>query len=70
MGTNTVEIPSHMREKLRETSDEMKLDEEEIISKALTMYLDTIREESNLKKEFSAWDKASDEALTATEEDL
>lgn len=59
----TVEISSSMRQKLEDTSEEMKMDEEEIVSKALTVYLDILKYESNLDEEFSAWDKASDEAL-------
>jgi len=70
MTGKTVEISSDMRKKLEETSKETELDEEEIMNKALTMYLDMMKQELNLEKEFSAWDKASDEALAATEEEL
>jgi len=70
MTGKTVEISSDMRKKLEETSKETELDEEEIMNKALTMYLDMVKQELSLEKEFSAWDKASDEALAATEEEL
>ena len=68
MTTKTsVEIPSSIRKKLEETSEEMELDEEEIIDRAITMYIDMVRKEKDLKQEFSTWDKASDEALVSTE---
>jgi predicted transcriptional regulator len=71
MTTKTsVEIPTGIRKKLEETSEEMELDEEEIIDRAITMYLDMVNKEKDLKEEFSAWDKASDEALTSTEKSL
>lgn len=66
----SVEIPTGIRKKLEETSEEMELDEEEVIDRAITMYLDMVNKEKNLKEEFSAWDKASDEALTSTEKSL
>jgi len=71
MTTKTsVEIPSSVRKKLEETSEEMELDEEEIIDRAITMYIEMVRKEKDLKQEFSAWDKASDEALVSTEKSL
>jgi hypothetical protein len=71
MTTKTsVEIPTGVRKKLEETSEEMELDEEEIVDRAITMYLDMVNKEKDLEEEFSAWDKASDEALTSTEKSL
>ena len=70
MAGETVELSSSMRKKLAKTSRETKLDEEEIVNKALTMYLDMMDQELSLEKEFSAWDRASDEALKSTEENL
>ena len=66
----SVEIPSGIRKKLEETSEEMQLDEQEIIDRAITIYIDMVKKEKDLKEEFSAWDKASDEALTSTEKNL
>ncbi|MFB6099941.1 MAG: hypothetical protein ABEK16_01580 [Candidatus Nanohalobium sp.] len=66
----SVEIPSEIRERLEKTSEEMELDEEEIVDRAITMYLDLVNREKELKDEFAAWDRASDEALVSTEKSL
>ena len=66
----SVEIPSKIRKRLEETSEEMELDEDEIIDRAITMYLDMVDKEKELKDEFAAWDRASDEALVSTEKSL
>ena len=70
MPSKTLSVPSDVGDRLEETSKEMGLEEEEIIGRAITMYIDAIKKDKDLKKEFSAWDKASDEALSCTEKSL
>ncbi len=60
-----------------EISDEVKraskmlgLKEREVVTRALRLYLQGIKESMNLKEEFDDWDKLSDEALINFEKGL
>ena len=64
----------HFREqtltRIRQVSQEIGVQEENFIRKAVLYYLDTIQEQFELKLEMNEWDKLSDEALTNFEEML
>ena len=65
-----IELPKDINKKLSEVSDIFDLDEEEIVNRAVLLYLDNIQRYVELKKELKAWDALSDEALENFERDL
>ncbi len=65
-----IELPKDVNKKLLEVSDLLDLEEEEIINRAVLLYLDNIQKYLELKKEFKAWDELSDEALGNFERNL
>ena len=65
-----IEIPKDLDKKLSEISKELGLDKEEVVNRALLLYMDSINKMLLLKKEMSVWDKLSDEALEKFEMDL
>ena len=58
-----IEITKDLDKKLSEISKELGLDKEEVVNRALLLYMDSINKMLLLKKEMNIWDKLSDEAL-------
>ena len=58
-----IEIPKDLDKKLSEISKELGLDKEEVVNRALLLYMDSINKMLLLKKEMNVWDKLSDGAL-------
>lgn len=58
-----VQIPKDIDRKLKEASIVFGIREDEIIDRAILLYLDNIQKQLELKKELKAWDELSDEAL-------
>ena len=58
-----IEITKDLDKKLSEISKELGLDKEEVVNRALLLYMDSINTMLLLKKEMNIWDKLSDEAL-------
>lgn len=56
--------------KIKEASKALGLEDEEIVDRAISLYLDNIEKYVELKKEFKDWDKLSDEALMNFERSL
>lgn len=65
-----VEVPENVREEMRKTSEELGIDEEELVDRAIVMFIDSVRQREELEREFRAWDAASDEALESFEKSL
>ena len=65
-----VQISKDVDKKIKEASRILGLEEEEIIDRAILLYLDNIQKYLELKKEFKIWDKLSDEALENFERGL
>ena len=65
-----IEITKDLDKKLSEISKELGLDKEEVVNRALLLYMDSINKMLLLKKEMNVWDKLSDEALEKFEMDL
>lgn len=65
-----VEIPEDVSEELSEASRIFGVRKEKMIDRAILLYLDSIRKELSLKKEFNQWDELSDEALLNFEKSL
>ena len=58
-----IEILKDLDKKLSEISKELGLDKEEVVNRALLLYMDSINKMLLLKKEMNVWDKLSDGAL-------
>ncbi len=58
-----IEIPKELDKRLTEISKDLGLDKEEVVNRALLLYMDSIQKMLLLKNEMNAWDKLSDEAL-------
>ncbi len=56
-------LSPEIKHRVAEASEKSGLNESELIKKAILLYLDTIKKQVDLKKEFDAWEKVSDEAL-------
>ena len=65
-----IQISKDIDKKIKEASMILGLEEDEIIDRAILLYLDNIQKYLELKKEFKAWDKLSDEALENFERGL
>ncbi len=65
-----IELPKDVNKKLLEAANLLDLGEEEIVNRAVLIYLDNIQKYLALKKETKAWDEMSDEALDNFERDL
>jgi len=65
-----VEVSKEMDAKLKNASKTLGFDEEQLVERALLLYLDALEKQVELKKELMAWDKISDEDLTNFEENL
>ena len=66
----SIELSKEVSNKLSEASDILKLDKEELVNRAVLLYLDNIHKYLELKKEVDVWDEISDEALENFERDL
>lgn len=65
-----VEIPLQLRRNITKASKELGLSNEEIVSKAVLMYLKNLKEFKSLYKEMREWEALSDEALINFEKSL
>ena len=65
-----IQIPKDMGEKLSKVSEILGFKKEEIVDRALLLYIDTIQKQLDLKQEFKDWDRLSDEALNNFERGL
>ncbi|MFA6269410.1 MAG: hypothetical protein WCW13_03550 [archaeon] len=65
-----VEVSKEMDKKLKNASKTLGFDEEQLVERALLLYLDALEKQVELKKELLAWDRMSDEDLANFEENL
>jgi hypothetical protein len=65
-----VEISEDVSKKVNEASRILGIGEQEIVDRALLVYLDNMNKYLQLKKEMEAWDVLSDEALENFEKSL
>jgi hypothetical protein len=65
-----IELSKDMNKRLLEVANLLDLDEDEIVKRAVLIYLDDIQKQLELKKELKSWDMLSDEALENFERDL
>lgn len=65
-----IQIPKDVDKKITEVSKVFGMEKEEIIDRAILLYLDSIQKQLELKKELKMWDLLSDEALENFERDL
>lgn len=57
-----VKLAKGMREKIEETAHALGMNELEVINHAILFYLDSIEKNVQLRNEFQAWERLSDEA--------
>lgn len=65
-----VKISREINEKLKDASEKLGFNENEIVERAVLIYLDMIKKQIDLSKEFKDWDKLSDEAIVNFENSL
>ena len=65
-----IEIPKDVSKKIEEASKLFGVKKQQLIDKAILLYLDNISRYINLKKEMKEWDYLSDEALINFEKSL
>ena len=58
-----VEIPRDTSGKIIKTAELLGIKKEELVDRAILLYLDNISKYTELKKEMQEWDLLSDEAL-------
>ncbi|MEK6887586.1 MAG: hypothetical protein AABX14_01430 [Candidatus Aenigmatarchaeota archaeon] len=58
-----IELPSDVGKKLLEVSKLLDMEEEEIVNRDVSLYLDNAQKYVDLKKELKVWDELSDEAF-------
>ena len=58
-----IELSKGLKNKLSKVSLILGVKDNDVVNRAILFYLDTISKQLELKKELSAWDKLSDEAL-------
>lgn len=65
-----IEIQKDTSEKVGKASELLGIGKEEIIDRALLLYLDNLSKYLDLKEEIKEWDSLSDEALENFEKSL
>ena len=65
-----IELPEEVSEKLEETSKRLGIKKEDLVDRAVSLYINNISKYAKLKKEMKDWDFLSDEALTNFEKSL
>lgn len=58
-----VQISEGAYTEVKHASSVLGFSEQDIVERAIVVYLDIIRKQMELKKEFQEWDELSDEAL-------
>lgn len=65
-----IEIPKDTSKKINNVSKILGIKSQQLIDRAILLYLDTISKQMDLKKEMAEWDELSDEALLNFERSL
>ncbi len=65
-----VQISRELDKKIKQASKALGFEDKKIVERALLFYLDAVKEQLALKREFKEWDKLSDEALVEFEKEL
>lgn len=65
-----VQISEGAYNEVKYASHTLGFNEQDIVERAIAVYLDIIQKQVELKKEFQEWDELSDEALDNFEEAL
>lgn len=59
----TATIQKELVKEAEKISREMGIDKKELLERALILYLESVKQQINLFREFEAWEKLSDEAM-------
>jgi negative regulator of replication initiation len=68
MEITKIQLDKNLYQDVKNTSRFIGVDAEEIINRALVLYLDSVQQITALNQEFQAWDVLSDEALIGMED--
>ena len=58
-----IQLEKQLNKRMQDASKIFGVDQSQLIKQALLLYLDSLQESFDLKKEFDAWDILSNEAL-------
>ena len=58
-----IKIEEKLDKKVRDISRALGVDEKQVVTRALLLYLESVKKTMDLKRELEAWDELSDEAL-------
>ena len=62
----TIQVEEKINKNFEKASKIIGVKKKELVDRALLFYLDSIRDMVDLKREFNAWDRLSDEAMRMT----
>ncbi|HLD43587.1 MAG TPA: hypothetical protein VJB08_06420 [Candidatus Nanoarchaeia archaeon] len=65
-----IEVPKETSVRVKEVSRLLGIKKQELVDRAILVYLDSISRHLDLRKEMKAWDQLSDEALLNFEKSL
>ncbi len=65
-----IKISKSIDKELKKASENLGFDEERIVERAILFYLNAIKNQLDLNKEFKDWDSLSDEAIVNFENNL
>jgi len=65
-----IEIPKETLKKIDDVSKKLGIKKQQLVDRAISLYLDNISKYLNLKKQMKEWDYLSDEALLNFEKSL
>lgn len=65
-----VEIAKETSEELKEASKLLGINQKELVDRAIVTYIDSIKKILELKRDLTAWDLLSDEAIVNFEKSL
>lgn len=64
-----IEISPELLKNMEKASKELNLNEEELIVRAIKLYLNNIRDQLELREEMDAWEEASEEDIITWEKE-
>lgn len=65
-----LKLSPEVKHRVAEASQTLGLKENELVNQAILLYFDIIKKQMDLKNEFDAWEKVSDEAWENFEKSL
>ena len=70
MATESIKLSEDMAADVEKASEALGIKKNELVGRAVLLYLDNLHKYMDLKMEFKEWEKLSDEALSNFEKSL